>query len=556
MRRRPGVGLVAAALATAVLPAPAGAGGSAIAWTASGGFGPGAPAVLRNVEPVSPGGGLRLARLDSLAPSGGAITVVDGVEVFEAPALAAAAGAEEYLLVWRGAVEGRGHDIHSVVLDDRGRPLGPVRAVSAGAAAEILPRAAPAPGGYLVVWEDGRRGRHAIFARRLDGGGRPAGPEFAVSPADQPQGSPDVAWSDGSREHLVAWLEGAGESAVVVARRVGAAGPVGSVIEASAGGIPRGAPRAAAAAAGGWLVLWTDHGAWNADVRARRLDAAALPDGPAYPLRKSPFDEVLAGLAAGPRDRGFVYTWDDYRRLEPEPRSMIAFLSRRPATGSSVDVLAARLDHEGLPRGGEIALAREPGSQQFAAPAWSRAGARYVAAWQDGREGRSQVGVWASEITPGGVSTERRCTEGPGRRIFPQTACAGLGCLVVWSELPGGGSSGFSARPLKVVPGASGTVTLRRDAGPGAPLGWSASWEAETPAGARVSLRARRGPSEAALEGVAWGPALSAPGPLSAAGQGRWVELEVLLESLDGASSPILREVALSPLGAGFPPVP
>jgi len=197
-------------------------------------------------------------------------------------------------------------------------PLGPdfqVNDYTTGSQQAPLVTAAP-DGSFTVVWCCGMARSTAdqrpLVARRFDAGGQPQGAEFAVSQSEprypsgvgaDAEGDFVVVWGAGSAGCPACWLD------YVKARRFTAAGqPLAGQFAVSdpPGTAYTGGGRVAVAADGGFVVAWSEYGAW-----AQRFDPDALPLGPEFAVggeQGYSYSPVVAPQPAG----GFVIAWEDF----------------------------------------------------------------------------------------------------------------------------------------------------------------------------------------------------------------------------------------------------
>jgi hypothetical protein len=171
-----------------------------------------------------------------------------------------------------------------------------VSAPAAGANARI---AASGAGGAVVVWEGDGGATVVARARRIAPGG-PLGPALDVSDPAVFGTQPDVGL-DAHGTALVVWEEpGVGGTAVVRARRISAAGSVGSAFGVSPAGEDGRAPRVAVDTAGNATVAWVrSNSGFSYTIRARRIDAGGALS-PAVDLSDDEASPGGYGVAAGP----------------------------------------------------------------------------------------------------------------------------------------------------------------------------------------------------------------------------------------------------------------
>lgn len=267
-----------------------------------------------------------------------------------------------------------------------------------------------------------------------------------------------------------------GTNTVLTAQRVSGAGATfwaaGGVAVCAATG-DRYVGDAFAAAGGGLFLYWEDsRGGSGNDLYAQRLDAGGVPQWTA--------DGVAVCIAAGDQRPmsiapdgagGAVASWVDYRTLDPEPylqRLDASGVPQLDANGKAVlldpgiqrfpvavpdgaggswivwnqkvsrqyDIRARRLDGNGAPLTGSIAVCSAAGRQTLAGAVPDGTGGVLVA-WQDDRTGGSDVyaqlldGAGTAQWTPNGVAV---CTA-PGDQQEIRMVADGTGsAILAWSD--------------------------------------------------------------------------------------------------------------------------
>jgi hypothetical protein len=233
-----------------------------------------------------------------------------------APAVAYAARAETYLVVWQNYVHGSpASSIEGQVLSDLGAPVGPSQTMAEGTRWLGYERPDVAAGGkgydYLVVWqrEDKVRGAYDVFARRVGGDGSPQQPGeilICIWPGDQFAPTVEgIAASPYQEQYLVAWEhrsdDGLGDIHAI--RLSGSGCPLGPYLAVADSPADETNPDLAAQAQDlEYLVAWThaEPGAQERLTRGRAVSAAGtLPGDTGDLTAESKLDGAGAALAAG-----------------------------------------------------------------------------------------------------------------------------------------------------------------------------------------------------------------------------------------------------------------
>jgi len=226
------------------------------------------------------------------------------------------------VLVWQSlGQDGDEEGIYTRRLGADGAALGPeVQVNQSTALAQQWPAVDCDPdGGALVAWESEQAdvGRYRVHARRLRGDGAPNGDAFAVGDSSVDQRAPGVAWTGNT--FVVAWLEDAGTTGRIFARRLDAGGlflDAAFPVDAAFGREPE-CPRPNGRTNGEFDVVWSVAGRGEGrGVYGRSFDpggmAASAPfriDGGAGETQGS-FIDPGRGLAVdGDRSGSFVVVW-------------------------------------------------------------------------------------------------------------------------------------------------------------------------------------------------------------------------------------------------------
>ncbi len=200
--------------------------------------------------------------------------------------------------------------------------------------------AASADGEFVVVWQGSGDGSgSSIFGQRFDGSGAALGGAFQVnSYVTGDQASPSVS-ADAVGRFVVVWRSSGqdGYVARLMGRRFDAAGiGQGGEFPVAAGDLA--SPAVASDAAGGFVVAWTDYGAWSY-IHARQFDGDAVPRGDAFVVNTTTSRDLRRPDVAVDGSGNFVVVWD---RSEPG----------RPFPLDRVE--GRRFDPSGAPQGDEF----------------------------------------------------------------------------------------------------------------------------------------------------------------------------------------------------------
>lgn len=207
----------------------------------------------------------------------------------------------QFVVLWEGTGDFLRYDIVGRRIDDNGVPIGNGFTVNTSFADDhaFAAVAADGAGNYIACWNAGA----TLLARKFTSAGV-FGPPFEVAVGTGP-GSAIAA--DGSGKFIVVWRQ----DEIVMARRFGADTlPIGPAFRIDQSGAAS-APDVAMFADGGFVVAWQKSmdELKDADVLARRFDAAGQPTGDELPV-----NVTTAGVQSQPAlatgiDGAFVVAW-------------------------------------------------------------------------------------------------------------------------------------------------------------------------------------------------------------------------------------------------------
>lgn len=260
-----------------------------------------------------------------LTPQGAPVWAIDGI------AICTEAGAQSYpvpvadgvggaVVVWSDR-RGADLDLYAQRINANGATqwtAGGVVVCGAGGDQESASVVADFSGGALVAWLDHRAGSSEIYAQRVTGGGSAAWTAngVAVCTSLGVCESPVTA-ADGAGGVIASWADGRGADFDLYAQRLNATGgpqwTANGVLVCGATGNQR-FPALCQDGAGGGFLTWQDQRGADADIYARRIDAAGVPqwaaDGVA--ICSSATDQTTPAIQSDPSG-GAVIAWSDGR---------------------------------------------------------------------------------------------------------------------------------------------------------------------------------------------------------------------------------------------------
>ena len=300
----------------------------------------------------------------------------------------AASASGEFVVVWTSfGQDGDTGGVFARRFDATGNALGPEFPVNAyttslqSGAAVVM----DAVGNFVVVWQGDGVGGNAVWARRYNAGGVPAGGEFRVNSYTSPNvGRPSVA-TDGGGGFIVTWQsfeQDPDGSSGIYAQRYdalgGAAGPEFRVNSHTTG--PQSQPSVASDADGRFVAVWSSYGQdlSSYGIFGQRYDAAGTPLGAEFGANASVVNnQTRAQVARDPRG-AFTVVWDSFSQ-----------------DGNNYGIFGRHFDAQGAPDGLDFLVnAHTTASQMRPAIAANERG-DFVVAWQsDGQDGAGN-GVFA-----------------------------------------------------------------------------------------------------------------------------------------------------------------
>ena len=401
----------------------------------------------------------------------------------------AASGGENgrYLVAWEQGA--RPVDLYARWVLTDGTPSGSFTLTGADGGQEDVALAfGPAMTTTLATWTDGRAGNSDVYARSVEAGGD-LGAEVMLHPAPGDQQLPQAAYNPDDVEYLVVWQDyrqGTSNPDIYGQRVTGEGLPVGSNIAVNTASYRQIAPRVAYAAQGQvYLVVWchyTGTGEDVYDVYGQRLSRTGQLQGSPLVIanesgttgQEYPTDVVYNSTS----DR-FLVLWDDMAATKywdvwgrhvstdgslgdvvqitnqsgyhedsgagaydpDDDQYLITWKYRAVASGAG-DIQGRRVTGSGTVNPETIAIATGTAEQQNPAVAYLAGAGRYVAVWEDNRNGNYDV--YGQLVSPAGTLDGDNYAIGSASQNdrFPRLAMGGSGGgLVAWQRDDGGSAA-------------------------------------------------------------------------------------------------------------------
>jgi hypothetical protein len=280
---------------------------------------------------------------------------------------------------------------------------------------------------YLVVWQDGRNHSYDIYGTRVSPAGAVLDPDgIRISRSEETDEYPAVA--NNGADFLVVWQDSrnSGNDKDIYAARVNGGGQVLDTANiAVAMAAAKQENPAVAGCSGGFLVTWQD---WRneattiSDIYAARVTTAGSVLDPAgIAVSRADSTQEYPALASDGTD--CLITWCDYRN------------SSGDVYGARVSGAGAVLDPSGLP------IHASP-SFWAGDPCVAYTGTQYLVAWEDdSMTGGNDCDILASRVTtagqvldPGGVVV----TAAGSNQYWPVIAPGGSDLIVSWQDYRNG----------------------------------------------------------------------------------------------------------------------
>ncbi len=279
-------------------------------------------------------------RFDTLGnASGSVISVEDPPNAAERHGVALSGRPDGSLVsAWMDKRAGN-YDIRARTVNSLGVPQGAGSSIlndDLMGASQGSPRiAVRSDGGFIVVWEDMRRGSSDIFMKRFDQDAQPQGGDHMVNDGTGRvyRGNPDVACGS-LGDFVVVWEDTRGGSLDIYAQLFDDSGsPNGENVRVNCSGmIATSSPRCEMSREGGFLVVWSSTTGGPMDIYARLFSSDGLPLDTCFRVNDdAALVNNLSPAVAADSAGKFVVTWHDSR--EGEDR---VYLQRLASGGAKI----------------------------------------------------------------------------------------------------------------------------------------------------------------------------------------------------------------------------
>lgn len=373
------------------------------------------------------------------APQGGALNVFSGAYHDMAPAVAGHAFNPEFLVTYQRDISGaQQFEIFASRVQSSG-VVGASFEVYAWYNVRTRPAVAQRPTAdeYMLVWTDnGAATQPDILVRRMRPNGDPSSSVLTISRGRKGQEAPAAAHGTVRDEVLVAWADyRSGSDYDLYARRISAATNtyVGGEIVLGNTADLYGEPAVAYdPAVDEYLVVWQEvtSPASGYEIYARRLGGGGELRGSAFRVSvgTNTVNEGRPHVAFSPASGEYLVVWHAF-------------------TNGLWRIWAQRVAASGALLGSNVTLSSSTADTQNPRVAHNRQTNQFLAVWQDGRNGRTDIygQRWAGGAYAGGNLAIATGTGNKGRCDLAHDAGRGT-YLVAWGDSRTGGNDIYARR--------------------------------------------------------------------------------------------------------------
>jgi hypothetical protein len=228
----------------------------------------------------------------------------------------------DFVVTWIGPQDGMGYAVIARRFASSGAAVGGELLVNSYTNSDQQrPAIAVEPDGdFVIVWDStGQDGSlYGVFGRRFNAAGTRLAVEFQVNAyTSTSQSYPDVA-SDGAGNFVVAWQSADGSNTGVFARAFTSTGAAGSELQVNVITTNyQGKAAIARDADGDFVIAWSGFETANFEIRARRFNALATPQGQVFQVNQSTVTaQTFPAIAMRP-DGEFAVVWESSNQEDP-----------------------------------------------------------------------------------------------------------------------------------------------------------------------------------------------------------------------------------------------
>jgi len=294
-------------------------------------------------------------------------------------------------------------------------------------------------GGAIITWHDRRNFYNGIFAQRIASNGAIQWTANGVTVCSELEHQQNPALApDGASGAIIAWEDRRSGVYDIYAQRLNASGTA----QWAAGGIPicdsgqmQKAVQVVEDSSGGAVIAWSDmRNTMDFDIFAQRVNASgALQWG---------FGVPVSGWMNDQADCRLIHTGSG--------ETIVTWIDER--SGTSEDIYAQKLDASGTGQwtynGIEVCVAA--GDQTNARIVTNGSGGAFIA-WEDWRDGASDINIYAQNISTDGAAIwaaggEEICGAAGNQTAVALSEDGANGMFIAWADARGGTVKAYSHR--------------------------------------------------------------------------------------------------------------
>ena len=321
-----------------------------------------------------------------------------------------------YGVAWRDDRDGN-NEIYFARLGTAGVKVGDDVRVTSSSGSSSYPSLVWTGSGFGVGWEEYHEGDYEIYFARLTADGEKVGGDMMVTSSSSSGRDPSLAWTGSG--YGVAWhsayciyFDRLTEDGVEAGDDVWVDFPSGSALYPSL-----------VWTGSGYGVAWQDDRHFNWEIYFARLTEDGVKVGDDMRVTSSPgwsFDPSLVWIGSG-----YGVAWSDDRDENRE-------------------IYFARLGAAGVKVGADVRVTSSSGSRNDPSLVWT--GSEYGVAWQDNRDGNTEI--YFARLSEDGVKLgdDVRVTSSPGASFSPSLVWTGSEYGVAWSDDRDGNEDIYFAR--------------------------------------------------------------------------------------------------------------
>ncbi len=342
------------------------------------------------------------------------------------PAAAYNSDHDQYLVVWADSRPGTSdQDIYGQIFSSSGIPQGDNFPVSDAVSRQTDPFVAynATDHNYLVAWRDLRNPTNwDVYGQIVNADGTLSGANVDINTDEDAQYIRDLIYDPNANHYLVVWVD-AGDDRVEGQLLDNTGGLIGTnAFPIAAGGDD---PRATYNShRNSYMVVYKQGG----DISGQAIAADGTLSGSAFVICDDAAAQSYPNLAFNANTQEYLVAWQDMRN---------------DATNGT-DIYGQRMDQDGNPQGGEIAISDAADDQHWPDVAYNSRVNQWFVAWHDYRnEDISGMDVYGQRVLSGGGLAGQgnvAIYDGPNNQYDvalaarPHSAALGAEYLAVWAD--------------------------------------------------------------------------------------------------------------------------